>query len=183
MNIDEIIKTKKANIDCLKEIEISLVTVAQILADSLQNGRKILISGNGGSAADAQHFSAELIGRFEKERQSYPAIALTTDSSAVTAIANDYGFENIFSRQIEGLGISGDVFVGITTSGNSENILKAFTAAKNKQIKTVLFSGKTGGRAKELADYSILVPLERTADIQEIHQICYHEICRYIDNE
>ena len=154
----------------------------ELCLDTLKQNKKILIAGNGGSAADAQHFSAELTGRFEKERISLPAIALTTDTSALTAIGNDYGYEYIFSRQLEGLGNKGDVFIGISTSGNSHNIIEAIKKAKEKNIKIITLSGKNGGKMKDLGDINIIIPSSNTPRIQEMHIMVLHMICEIIDD-
>ncbi len=147
-----------------------------VLRNCLRNGGTIYIAGNGGSAADAQHFSAELIGRFRKERHSMPAIALTTNTSEITAIGNDYGFEHIFSRQLQGLATLNDVFVGISTSGNSKNVVLAMDMARTKGTATIALTGE-GGQMKELADISVAVPSKVTSHIQEIHLLVYHSWC------
>lgn len=152
-----------------------------MLLETLQTGHKIFIAGNGGSAADAQHFAAELTGRFLLERNGYPAIALSTDTSALTAIANDYGFKKVFSRQLDALAVAGDCFVGITTSGNSENIVESFRVAKEKGVKILLLSGNDGGLAKNMCDVAIIVPSSVTSHIQEVHQIVYHAWCQSIE--
>ena len=143
---------------------------------------KILIAGNGGSAADAQHFAAELAGKFIHERKGLPAIALTTNSSIITAIGNDFGYEYVFSRQVEGLGQQGDVFVGISTSGNSQNLIQAMQSAQNIGITTVGLLGKDGGLMKELCDLKLIVPSQSTQHIQEAHIMMIHELCTIIDN-
>jgi len=153
----------------------------ELCLDTLKQNKKILIAGNGGSAADAQHFSAELTGRFEKERISLPAIALTTDTSALTAIGNDYGYEYIFSRQLEGLGNEGDIFIGLSTSGNSHNIIEAIKKAKEKNIKIITLSGKNGGKMKDLGDINIIIPSNDTPRIQEMHIMVLHMIAQIID--
>ena len=144
-------------------------------------GNKILICGNGGSAADAQHFAAELTGRYLKERRSYPALALTTDTSALTAIGNDYGFDSVFSRQIEGLGKAGDILIAISTSGRSPNILKAVEVAKARGLRTIGLLGRDGGTLKDLVDDAFIVPSEVTARIQEIHEMILHFLCESMD--
>jgi len=154
----------------------------ELCLNTLKQNKKILIAGNGGSAADAQHFSAELIGRFKKERISLPAIALTTDTSSLTAIGNDYGYEYVFSRQLEGLGNEGDVFIGISTSGNSHNIIEAIKKAKEKDIKVITLLGKDGGKMKDLGDINIIIPTSNTPRIQEMHIMVLHMICELIDN-
>jgi D-sedoheptulose 7-phosphate isomerase len=152
-----------------------------IICDAIRQGKKILIAGNGGSAAEAQHFSAELIARFKKERASYPSIALTTDTSILTAIGNDYGFDEIFKRQIAGLGNEGDVFVVMSTSGNSPNIIEAVKLAKEKNIHTIGLLGKDGGRLKDMVDTVIIVPSPDTARIQEMHLLIIHTWCESVD--
>ena len=161
-----------------------IVTAAELMSSCLQSGGKILSCGNGGSAADAQHFSGELLGRFEAERASLPAVALTTDSSTMTAIANDYAFADVFSRQVEGLGCSGDMLLAISTSGNSENVLRAIDAARSKRMRVVALTGKGGGRLPQrLADEDIelRVPADRTIRIQEVHLLVIHCLCDLID--
>ena len=160
-----------------------LSMVYQVLAECFHNGKKLVLAGNGGSASDAQHFAGELMGRFEKTRMALPAIALTPDSSVMTCIGNDYGFEQCFARQIEGLGQEGDVFFAISTSGNSGNIIKAVECAKKKGMKSVLLSGKTGGKLAEMCDYNLLVPSEHVSRIQEIHIFTIHTLCELIDEE
>ncbi len=160
-----------------------LVEVAKACVDVYRNGKKILIAGNGGSAADAQHFAAELVGRYGFDRPSLPSIALTTDSSNLTAIGNDYGYEYVFSRQLEGLGQEGDLFIGISTSGNSQNVINAFESAKERDIKTVALVGRDGGRMATMADYAIIVPSNATPRIQESHLLIEHMICDIIEKE
>ena len=155
--------------------------IAGCVADALNRGNKVLVAGNGGSAADAQHFAAELVGRFLKERRGLPAIALTTDSSILTCVGNDYSFEQIFSRQIEALANEGDVFIGISTSGNSENVIRAVQAAKEKNVLTIGFLGKDGGKLKNVCDKSLIVPNQVTARVQEAQELSYHIICEIVD--
>jgi D-sedoheptulose 7-phosphate isomerase len=155
-------------------------TVA-LLQDALGSGNKLLIMGNGGSAADAQHFAAEIIGRFKLERPALPAIALTTDSSILTAIGNDYGFEAVFSRQVEGLGRPGDVVFGISTSGNSPNVLAALAKARELGCRTVALLGRDGGTIKSVADISLIVPSDDTPRIQEGHVTIIHIICDLLE--
>ena len=157
-------------------------TVGNLIVETLKNGNKILICGNGGSAADAQHFAAELVGRFMTERKGLPAIALTTDTSIITSIGNDYAYDVIFSRQVEALGNEGDLLVGISTSGNSGNVIKAVELAKEKGMKTVGMLGKNGGKLIEICDASLLVPCNMTARVQEAQELTYHVICEMIDN-
>lgn len=152
-------------------------------AAALKAGGKILLFGNGGSAADAQHLAAELVVRFHVERASIPALALTTDTSALTAIGNDFGFAELFSRQVEGLGTRGDVAIGISTSGNSDNVLKALKTAKEKGLISIGFGGGTGGRMVPLCDISLVVPSSVTARIQECHILLGHMLCAGIEKE
>ena len=162
----------------------SLERACQMVADTLKNGKKVLICGNGGSAADAQHFAAELTGRYKSERQPLPGIALTTDTSALTAIGNDYGFEHIFSKQVRALGRPGDVLLGISTSGNSGNVIEAIKAAHERDMRILAFTGRDGGKiAAMLKDNDILlnVPHPRTARIQENHIVLVHALCDCID--
>lgn len=154
---------------------------ADDMAERLRRGGKILVAGNGGSAADAQHLAAELSGRYLKERRALAGIALTTDTSALTAIGNDYGFEVVFSRQVEALGRPGDLFIGISTSGNSPNIVKAVESAKELGLKTLGLLGRDGGKLKGLVDDPLVVPSSVTARIQEVHQMIYHFWCEAID--
>lgn len=154
----------------------------QLIIDTLKKGNKILIAGNGGSAADAQHIAAEFTGRFEVERQALPAIALTVDTSALTAISNDYGFEKVFSRQILAYAKPGDLFIGISTSGNSKNIIDALKTAKDQNCLCIGLSGRDGGLMNDLCDLNIVVPDDRTARIQEMHILIGHILCRSVDN-
>lgn len=155
---------------------------SEIIKSAVKNGNKVLIAGNGGSAADSQHFAAELIGRYKTERRAYPAIALTTDTSILTAWSNDYEFETVFSRQIEALGREDDVFVGISTSGNSKNIIQAIETAKNIGMKTISLLGRDGGKTKGLADISIVVSSELTSHIQEVHIMLIHIFSEALEN-
>jgi D-sedoheptulose 7-phosphate isomerase len=156
-------------------------TVAEKLCAALKSGKKLLVFGNGGSAADAQHFAAELVGRFEKDRPSLPAIALTTDTSALTAIGNDFGFDEIYLRQVNALAQPGDVVVAISTSGNSASVLKAAEAARKKGAWIAGFTGMSGGKLKALVDVCVCVPSQRTAHIQETHIALIHAICARVD--
>ena len=165
------------------ELAGQISACAKKLTDCLRNGGKILICGNGGSAADAQHFAAELVGRFEVERHGLPAIALTTDSSCLTAIGNDYGFDRIFSRQVEALASEKDLLVGISTSGNSENVFVALQKAKEIGCVTVGLTGRDGGRIAAEVDCSLVVPAQRTARVQELHLLIIHVLCELLDAE
>lgn len=151
------------------------------MCECLKKGGKILICGNGGSAADAQHFAAELSGRYKKERKALAGIALTTDTSALSAIGNDYGFEFVFSRQVEALGNENDVLIGISTSGKSPNVLEALKKAKELNMLCLGLSGKGGGMMNKLCDYNLVVPSDDTARIQEMHILIIHTLCQIID--
>lgn len=176
----EHIKVSKETIKSIgKPIEIA----AKICIDSLKNGNKILIFGNGGSAADAQHIAAELVGRYKTERKGIPAIALTTDTSAITSIANDYGYLHVFDRQVEALANKGDVVIGISTGGSSTNVISALKLANNLGCKTIGFSGKDGGEFNTLCDVNLIAIAEDTPRIQEMHILIGHTICHLIDLE
>ena len=177
------IDTKQALIDDTTRLA-ALLEVAKVASSTIKANKKIMLCGNGGSAADSQHIAAEFIGRFEKERKSMAAIALTTDTSALTAIGNDYGYEEVFSRQVEGLGQSGDLLIGISTSGNSKNVVKALKVAKKKEIRTVALVGdKPNGVIQTIADYVLVAPSANTARIQECHILMMHTICQLVESE
>ena len=164
------------------EAEIDhIVAQADDMAERLRRGCKILVCGNGGSAADAQHFAAELTGRYVRERRALAAIALTTDTSSLTALGNDYSFDRIFARQVEALGRPGDLLVGISTSGNSANVIAAVESAHALGMRTVGLLGKDGGRLKALVDDPLVVPSTVTARIQEVHLMVYHFWCEVLD--
>jgi D-sedoheptulose 7-phosphate isomerase len=170
---------KVANsIHCLTD---AVAISAQLCIDCLKSGGKILLFGNGGSAADAQHIAAELVGRYKTERKGLAAIALTTDTSALTAIGNDYGYDRVFDRQVEALANTGDVAIGISTGGSSANVASALKLAKDLDCKTIGFSGRGGGEMNELCDINIVVPAQDTARIQEMHIVIGHTICHLID--
>lgn len=158
-----------------------VIAQAEDMAERLKRGCKILVCGNGGSAADAQHLAAELTGRYVKERRPLAGIALTTDSSALTCIPNDYSYEVVFSRQVEALGRPGDVLIGISTSGNSANVIRAVESAKALGMHTVGLLGRDGGKLKAQVDDALVVPSTITARIQEIHQMVYHFWCECLD--
>ncbi|MBY0496086.1 MAG: D-sedoheptulose 7-phosphate isomerase [Cyanobacteria bacterium] len=160
----------------------SVVAVAEAIVKALKNGGSVLVFGNGGSAADAQHFAAELMGRYEKDRRAWPAVALTTDTSALTAIGNDYGFDRVFARQVEGLGKKGDVAIGISTSGNSANVLRALETANDRGLITVALTGR-GGKAGSIATHHVAVPEDRTARVQEVHATVLHVICELVEQD
>jgi D-sedoheptulose 7-phosphate isomerase len=158
-------------------------TVAQKCVELYRGDAKTMLAGNGGSAADAQHIAAELVGRYGFDRPSLSSIALTTDTSNLTAIGNDYGYDQVFSRQVEGVGREGDILFGISTSGNSQNIINAFEAAKKKNIMTVALVGRDGGKMGTMADYAIIIPSNDTPRIQESHILVGHIICDIIEKE
>jgi D-sedoheptulose 7-phosphate isomerase len=165
------------------ELLNNIVIVAEECVRLYRGKNKTILAGNGGSAADAQHIAAELVGRYGFDRPSIPSLALTTDTSNLTAIGNDYGYEQIFSRQLEGMGQEGDIFIGISTSGNSKNILKAFESAKKKNIFTVALTGNDGGKMAKLADISLIIPSNSTPRIQESHILIGHILCDIIEKE
>ena len=160
-----------------------IAEAVDMMVAALTDGNKLLIMGNGGSAADAQHFAAEIIGRFKLERRALPAIALTTDTSILTALGNDYGFDRIFARQVEGLARKGDVVVGISTSGNSTNVLAAMEKARELGCRTIGLLGKDGGTIKGQADLALVVPSSDTPRIQEGHALVYHILCGLVERE
>lgn len=177
----ESIATKQTSAEALAE---SITAGGRIMSDALLADGKILSCGNGGSAADSQHFSSELLNRFEMERPGLPAMALTTDASTVTSISNDYSYEEIFSKQVRALGKPQDVLLGISTSGNSENVIRAINAAHERGMKVVALSGRDGGRMADMfeeGDVEIRVPATRTARIQEVHLLVIHCLCDLID--
>jgi D-sedoheptulose 7-phosphate isomerase len=167
----------------MHELEPQIQQACELIAGALRRGQRVFFCGNGGSAADAQHLAAELTGRFRRERPSLPGIALTTDTSALTAIANDYGFEDVFVRQLSGLSQPGDVLVGITTSGHSPNVLRALEWAKTNNRTTIGLLGKDGGPAKDLCDCALVVPHDDTARIQEMHILIGHIVCAWVEEE
>ena len=179
--IEESIKVKSL---CASQCADRIAQAGEVISDTVSLGNKILCCGNGGSAADAQHFSAELLNRFERERKELAAIALTTDTSTITSIANDYSFDSIFEKQIRALGNEGDVLLAITTSGNSKNITNAITAGQEHKMSVVLLSGKDGGEAAlklTETDLELRVPSQSTARIQESHIMMLHCICAIVD--
>jgi len=166
----------------INNMENDIEKASIIVVDSLKNGNKILLCGNGGSAADAQHIAAELTGRYKTERRGLPGIALTTDTSALTAIGNDYGYDRVFDRQVESLASKGDVIIGISTSGNSKNIISALKLGQEMGCKTIGFTGRDGGAMNEVCDINLIVPSDNTPRIQEMHILFGHTICQIIDN-
>ena len=159
------------------------LVAAQAMADALKAGRKLLVFGNGGSAADAQHLSAELVGRFQKERAALPAIALTVDTSILTSVANDYSYRQVFVRQIEALGQAGDIAFGISTSGESPNVLLALQAARARGMKTIALTGRDGGTVGPAAEIHVNVPDQNAARVQEVHRTILHVMCEVIESD
>ena len=165
----------------IESLESHIYTASIITTEALKNGHKILLCGNGGSAADAQHIAAELSGRYKSERRGLAGIALTTDTSVLTAVGNDYGFDRIFDRQVEALAREGDVLIGISTSGHSKNVVRALSLARNMGCRTIGLSGRDGGVMNEFCDINIVVPSDDTPRIQEMHIMIGHIICQAID--
>lgn len=190
MNPEEILKKNLLSSIAAKNLLLKNQNVQQAfkaavesLLETYKKGGRLLLAGNGGSAADSQHLAAEFVSRLIYDRPALPAEALTTDTSALTAIANDYGYENVFSRQLEANAKQGDMFLAITTTGNSPNLNKALEFCKENSIETILFTGKDGGKAGLIADHVILAPGETTATIQEIHILLGHSMCEFIEKE
>ncbi len=179
--IDEIIISHKKAVEEFEKKLDSVESAVVLLAKCLKDGNKILLCGNGGSAADCQHFAAELVGRFQKERKGLPALSLTVDTSALTSISNDYGFYEVFARQVEALGRPGDILVSFSTSGNSLNVIKAMEKASLMSIKNIALTGNGGGKIASMADVSISIDETVTARIQEIHAIAIHILCELIE--
>jgi D-sedoheptulose 7-phosphate isomerase len=178
---EESVRLKQA---AMHSVVPAIAAAIEALAGALGDGHKVLICGNGGSAADAQHMAAELVGRFERERPALPAIALTTDSSILTALSNDYAFEEVFSRQVSGLGAPGDLLIAISTSGNSASVLRAVAAAHEREMHVIALTGQGGGRIAALigvGDHLLAVPHTRTARMQEVHLLIVHCLCDGVD--
>ncbi len=170
-----------AVIDSLREQQSVLQEIADGITRALLAGKKVLWCGNGGSAADSQHFAAELMGRFRRQRRALPSIALTTDTSILTAVGNDYGYEKVFQRQVEALCKKGDVVVGISTSGSSKNVCAALQTARQMGAYTVAFTGQDGGQIAAIADVTLRIPSKDTARIQEGHGLCGHILCDWVE--
>jgi len=171
---------------CINAVEAllpSIESTGQLVVERLHQGHTIFACGNGGSATDSMHLCEELVGRYRGERRPLPAVSLNTDTSVLTCIANDYGYDRIFSRQIETLGKPGDILVGFSTSGNSENIRQAFEAASQQGVTTILLTGKDGGSIRAIADHSIVIPSDNTARIQELHTFILHAWLELVENE
>lgn len=179
--IEESIKTKKSLIES-EDILKTIQSIADGITDVLENNGKVLLCGNGGSASDALHITGELVGRFQRERKAMAAVCLNADVATMTAIANDYGYDKIFERSVEGLMSSSDILIGFSTSGNSENVYLAIKKAKEVGGRTVAFLGKSGGKIKNIADISVIIPSDNTARIQESHIMIGHIICELVEN-
>jgi len=175
--IEEILKDHIDTVSKISGLSGIIMEISVIINEALLNGNKLLIMGNGGSAADSQHFAAEIVGRYKMERSGYPAIALTTDTSIITSIANDYSYDMVFSRQIEALAVEGDIVIGMSTSGNSRNVMEGFIKAGKKGCKTVALLGKDGGILKNYSDYKLIIPSDITARVQECHILVIHLLC------
>lgn len=169
--IDDVVR------NCLPQIEAA----AGLICSALRDGKKVLLCGNGGSAADAQHIAAELVGQYERPRRGWPAIALTTDTSALTALSNDYGYEEVFARQVQALGAKGDVLIAISTSGNSANVLAAVREARKSGCGTIALTGVGGGELAKVCDLAVVIPSDRTARVQEAHITIGHLWCEIVD--
>ena len=182
ISIRESLAVKQALLDDQKLLSL-IARVGRACVTALRKGHRILLFGNGGSAADAQHLAAELVGRFRRERPGLPALALTTNTSTLTAIGNDYSFEDVFARQVEAFGNKGDVAIGISTSGNAANVLGGITVARAKGLLTVGMTGKTGGKLGKEVQYCLSVPADATARVQEAHILIGHVLCEIIDCE
>ncbi len=182
---DQIKKSYETKIAIYENEELlnKIEEVSKRCVELYKQGKKTLLAGNGGSAADAQHIAAEMVGRYGFDRPSLPSLALTTDTSALTAIGNDYGYDKVFSRQLEGMGQNGDLLIGISTSGNSKNIINAFEVAKEKNIITVALTGRDGGVMAKMADIALVVPSDSTPRIQEAHILIGHILCDIIEKE
>ena len=176
--IEEATQTFRA----LSSLEPQITEAAGVIGRSLRTGNKLLVCGNGGSAADASHFATELVVRFAKERRALPAICLTSDSGILTAAGNDYGFDEIFARQVAAFGVAGDVLICLTTSGKSNNVTRALEEAKARQMKTIAFLGRDGGSTVGIADLDLLIKSDSTARVQEAHQLLLHVLCEIIES-
>lgn len=184
MDIQQLIEEHESAIINVKKSCIPVIEkMAKICRQAIKNGNKILLCGNGGSAADSQHIAAEFVGRFLKERRGLPAIAFTTDTSILTAVANDYGYDDVFRRQVEALGQKGDVFIGISTSGNSVNVVKAFEQAKKQGLTIFAFTGAKESKMSAIADVTLRVPSPVTARVQECHIMVGHILCACVDED
>ncbi len=179
---NELVSHQKVINKVIEILQPDIKLACEMSVECIKNGSKIILFGNGGSAADAQHIAAEFTGRYKTERKALPAIALTTDTSALTAIGNDYGYERVFDRQLEALAKQGDLLIGISSTGNSENVIRAFNLGKKLGCKSIGLSGKGGGKFKGNCDLNIIIPSDNTPRIQEMHILIGHTICQVIDD-
>lgn len=177
------VESARVKVAFARENADRIVEVVKLIAQAFHDGKKVLLFGNGGSATDASHIAAEFVNRFLMERPPLPAIALNTDPAVLTSISNDYGYEQIFSKQLTALGHEGDIVIAISTSGNSPNVIKALEVAKKNGMKTVVLTGGTGGKMAKMADYTFIVPSNHTPHIQETHITLGHIICQMVDEE
>jgi D-sedoheptulose 7-phosphate isomerase len=180
--LDQAINGSIETLKSLEKIESKIACAAEMIEQCLRSGSKLLVCGNGGSASDAAHFATELVVRFAKDRRAYPAICLTGDGGLLTAAGNDYGFDEIFARQVAAFGLEGDVLIVLTTSGKSKNVRRALEEAKSHKLKTIAFLGRDGGSTIGLADVDLLVASDSTARIQEAHQLLLHVLCEIIES-
>ena len=179
--LDQAINGSIETLQSLKKLQPAVARAADFIADCLTKGNKLLVCGNGGSASDAAHFATELVVRFAKDRPAYPAICLTGDGGLLTAAGNDYGFDEIFARQVAAFGVPGDLLICLTTSGKSKNVLRALEEARSRKLKTIAFLGRDGGSTIGIADVDLLVASDSTARIQEAHQLLLHVICEAME--
>jgi D-sedoheptulose 7-phosphate isomerase len=180
--LNSAVATAKETLQSLVEVEPEVAKAADLIEQCLRAGKKLLVCGNGGSATDAAHFATELVVRFTKDRRAYPAICLAADGGLLTAAGNDYGFDEIFARQVAAFGLPGDVLICLTTSGNSKNVRRALEEAKTRQLKTIAFLGRDGGSTIGMADVELLVRSDSTARIQEAHQLLLHVLCETMES-
>jgi D-sedoheptulose 7-phosphate isomerase len=180
--LDQAINGSIETLQSLKKLQPEVARAADLIADCLTKGNKSLVCGNGGSASDAAHFATELVVRFAKDRPAYPAICLTGDGGLLTAAGNDYGFDEIFARQVAAFGVPGDLLICLTTSGKSKNVLRALEEARSRKLKTIAFLGRDGGSTIGIADVDLLVASDSTARIQEAHQLLLHVICEAMES-
>jgi len=180
--LDKAINGSIETLQSLKKLQAEVARSADLIADCLTNGNKLLVCGNGGSASDAAHFTTELVVRFAKDRPAYPAICLTGDGGLLTAAGNDYGFEEIFARQVAAFGIPGDLLICLTTSGKSKNVLRALEEARSRKLKAIAFLGRDGGSTIGIADVDLLIRSDSTARIQEAHELLLHVLCETVES-
>lgn len=180
--LNELITHKRTIEKVIETLQVDIKLACKMVVEAIRKGNKIILFGNGGSAADAQHIAAEFTGRYKTERKALPAIALTTDTSALTAIGNDYGYERVFDRQLEALAKSGDLIIGISSTGNSLNVIRAFNLGRKLGCKSIGLSGKGGGKFNGICDLNIVIPSDNTPRVQEMHILIGHIICQVVDD-